>query len=238
VNLPQSNPNVANPNLARLAGAAAKLAPLLDQIAFVGGCVTGLLLTDPAAAPVRPTLDVDAIVAIASYAEYTLLEHRLRELGFRESHAEGAPICRWLSGDLILDLMPTDSSILGFGNPWYRPALENAQRTRIGEYVIRLITAPYFLATKLEAFHGRGKNDFRSHDLEDIVTVVDGRPEIVDEVRLTAADLQKYLSKEFRALLSNRDFLDALPGHLLPDAASQQRLSLVVERMQQLVVAG
>jgi len=224
-----------NPNLAQLVAAATKLEPILDQIAFVGGCVAGLLLTDPAAAPVRPTLDVDAIVAIASYAEFTQWEKRLRELGFRESHAEGAPICRWLHGDLILDLMPTDPSILGFSNRWYGPALENSPRTRIGEFEIRVITAPYFLATKLEAFHGRGKNNFRSHDLEDVVTVIDGRSELGDEVRLVAADLQQYLSEEFRALLSNRDFREALPGHLLPDAASQQRLGLVVNRMQQLV---
>ena len=225
-----------NPNLAQLVAAVAKLAPLLGEIAFVGGCVTGLLLTDPAAAPVRPTLDVDAIVAIASYAEFTLLENRLRELGFRESHAEGAPICRWLHGDLILDLMPTDSSILGFSNRWYRPVLENAQKARIGGHEIQIITAPYFLATKLEAFNGRGKNDFRaSHDLEDIVAVIDGRAEIVDEVHVAATDLQNYLSEEFRALLSNRDFLEALPGHLLPDIASQQRLGLVMKRMQQLV---
>ena len=239
MNLSQPNPELANPNLARLSDAAKKLAPLLDQIAFVGGCVTGLLLTDPAAAPVRPTLDVDAVVAVGSYGEFTILENRLRELGFHQSNAEGAPICRWLSGDLILDLMPTDASILGFSNRWYRPALENAQRMRIGEYEIRLITAPYFLATKLEAFHGRGQNDFgMSHDLEDIVTVIDGRPEIVDEVHLAQQDLQRYLSDEFRALLSNRDFREALPGHLMPDAASQQRLGLVVKRMQQLVVQG
>lgn len=141
-----------NPNLAQLVAVAAKLEPMLDQIAFVGGCVTGLLLTDPAAASVRPTLDVDAIIAIASYAEFTRLENHLRELGFHESHAEGAPICRWLNGDLILDLMPTDASILGFSNRWYGPALENAQKTRIGDYEIGVITAPYFLATKLEAF--------------------------------------------------------------------------------------
>lgn len=225
-----------NPNLAQLAAAAAKLAPLLDQIAFVGGCVTGLLLTDSAAAPVRLTFDVDAIVAIPSYAEFTLLENRLRELGFRESHAEGAPICRWLHGDLILDLMPTDPSILGFGNRWHGPALEKVQRVRIGEYEIRLITAPYYLATKLEAFHGRGKNDFRmSHDIEDVVTIIDGRPEIVDEVRIAASDLRDYLGEEFRALLSNRDFREALPGHLLPDSASQQRIGLVVKRMEQLI---
>jgi hypothetical protein len=233
VNTPQQHLN-----LEQLLAAAVKLKPLLDQIAFVGGCVTGLLLTDPAAAPVRPTLDVDAIVAIGSYAEFILLENRLRELGFRQPHTEGAPVCRWMSGDLILDLMPTDSSILGFSNRWYGPALENAQRAKIGDYEIRVITAPYFLATKLEAFHGRGKNDFSSHDLEDIVTVADGRPELVDEVHLAPADLQKYLSDEVKDLLSNRDFLESLPGHLLPDAASQQRLGLVLGRMKQLTLEG
>jgi predicted nucleotidyltransferase len=227
-----------NPNLARLTAAAEKLEPLLDRLAFVGGCATGLLLTDPAAAPVRPTLDVDAIIAIGSYAEFTLLENQLRVLGFHQPHSEGSPICRWMSGDLILDLMPTDSSILGFSNRWYYAALENAKRMRIGEYEIRLITAPYFLATKLEAFHGRGKKDFSSHDLEDIVTIIDGRPEVVEEVHLTPPDLQKYLSDQFRGLLSNRDFLEAMPGHLLPDAASQQRLGLVLKRMQQLVAEG
>ena len=230
------NPSPPNSNLAQLVAAASKLKPLLDQIAFVGGCVTGILLSDPAAGPVRPTLDVDAIVAVASYAEFTVLENRLRDLGFRESRTEDAPICRWINGDTILDLMPTDASILGFSNRWYSPALEHAQKTRIGEYEILVVTAPYFLATKLQAFHGRGNNDFRmSHDLEDIVTVVDGRSEIVDEVHLAPADLRTYLSEEFHALLSNRDFLEALPGHLLPDAASQQRLALVMRRMQQLV---
>jgi predicted nucleotidyltransferase len=233
------NTHPENPNLAPLIAATEKLRPWLDQIAFVGGCVTGLLLTDPAAAPVRPTFDVDAIVATGSYAEFTVLENRLRELGFHHSHTEGAPICRWFCGDLILDLMPTDSSILGFSNIWYRAAFENAERTRIGGLEIRIITAPYFLATKLEAVHGRGRNDFRlSHDLEDIVTVIDGRAELAEEVRTAPPELRKYLRGEFRDLLSNRDFLEARPGHLLPDAASQQRLQLVMKRMQQLVVEG
>lgn len=226
----------SNPNLAQLVVAAEKLGPLLDQIVFVGGSVTGLLLTDPAAGPVRPTLDVDAIVAMQSYAEFTELESRLRGLGFQQSRAEGAPICRWLNEDLILDLIPTDASILGFNNAWYAPALEHAQTIRIGDAKIRLITAPYFLATKLEAFHGRGRNDFRmSHDVEDIVTVIDGRVELADEIHIAPTDLREYLSHEFAALLSNRDFLEAFPGHLLPDAASQQRLQLVMKRMQQWV---
>jgi len=226
-----------NPNLSLLLGAAERLAPLLDQIAFVGGCATGLLLSDPAAAPVRPTLDVDAIVEVASYAEFMALEKRISDLGFHRPHGDGVPICRWVAGDLILDLMPTDPSILGFNNRWYRPALQNAQTARIGDHNIRIVTAPYFLATKLEAFHSRGKNDYRmSHDLEDIITVVDGRPELEKEVSLSGPELRQYLSDEFRLLLSDPGFLEALPGHLRPDAASQQRIGLVLERIHQMIV--
>ena len=227
-----------NPNEALFLTAVERLAPLLDEIAFVGGCATGLLITDPGAAPVRPTLDVDAIVEIASYAELVVLEERLRKLGFQPAHREGAPICRWTHEGLIFDLMPTDATILGFGNRWYRPALRNAGRMRIGDREIRLITAPYFLATKLEAFHGRGRRDYRmSHDLEDIVTVIDGRPEIVDEVLQAEPLLLHHLSDTFSTLLADRDFVESLPGHLLPDAISQQRITIVVNRIQQ-IAAG
>jgi predicted nucleotidyltransferase len=227
-----------NPNLAQLLELAEKLGDLCSRVVFVGGCVIDLLITDPASAPVRPTLDIDAIVAVSSYPEFTLLEDRLRALGFEQPHVEGTPICRWRAGTLIFDLMPTNSSILGFSNTWYQPAFENSQRARIANFEISLITAPYFVATKLEAFHGRGKNDFHSHDLEDIVTVVDGRPELAAEARASRGDLQEYLSNEISKLLANNDFLEALPGHLFPDVASQQRLGLVLNRMRQLVLIG
>ena len=222
-----------NPNLARFLEAVQKLGPLLDRVVFVGGGVTGLLITDPAAPPVRPTLDIDAMVEIGSYAELTVLGNRLKELGFCESREM---ICRWTNADLILDLIPTDASILGFTNRWYRPAMEQAQRIRVGEHDARLITAPYFLATKLEAFRGRGNEDYRtSHDLEDIVTVIDGRSEIVEEVRGASQELRSYLSAEFRALSSNRSFLDSLSGYLPPDAVSQARYGLVLDRMRAMV---
>jgi hypothetical protein len=132
--------------------------------------------------------------------------------------------------------MPTDSTLLGFSNRWYRAALENSITAEVGHHQIGLISAPYFLATKLGAFHGRGQFDYRmSHDLEDIVAVIDGRPEIVAETQTSETSLQQYLSDEFRALLSERDFLEALPGHMLPDAVSQQRIRIVLDRMQQII---
>src|SRR5277367_5372031 len=103
---------------------AARLKPLLPEIVFVGGCTTGLLITDPAASPARATDDVDVIVEVAFYAEYARFSKRLRNLGFSEDSSEGAPICRWLVDQMKLDVMPTDETILGFSNRWYKPACQ------------------------------------------------------------------------------------------------------------------
>jgi hypothetical protein len=61
---------MANPNLQLLTDAAKLLKPILGELVFVGGCATALLITDSAAADVRPTFDVDAIAEITSYAAY------------------------------------------------------------------------------------------------------------------------------------------------------------------------
>jgi hypothetical protein len=57
---------------------------LRDELVFIGGVVTGLLVTDPAAGEPRVTLDVDAIAEILSYAEYAAFGDRLRNLGFQK----------------------------------------------------------------------------------------------------------------------------------------------------------
>ena len=91
--------------------------------------------------------------------------------------------------------------------------------------VIRAITAPYFLATKLEAFHGRGRGDlFASHDIEDVIAVIDGRPTITEEIQAADASVRTFISRTIASLLADRRFLDALPGYLLPDTANQRRL--------------
>lgn len=98
------------------------------------------------------------------------------------------------------------------------------------------ITPPYFLGTKLEAFHGRGERDFMtSHDMEDIIAVLDGNLEVVEEVAQAPNDIQAYLANEMSALLADEDFRDALPGHLPGDTASQQRVPLILERMREII---
>jgi hypothetical protein len=224
-------------NLEQLITAARLLRPLLGELVFVGGSVTGLLITDDAAGDPRSTLDVDAIAEITSYAEYTEFGDRLRALGFSEDTSEGAPLCRWVHHGAILDVMPLDEKILGFSNRWYRAAMESSVTQRLlDDLEVRIVTAPLFIATKLEAFKGRGKQDFfGSRDLEDLVSVVDGRAALVTEVRSAAYQLPAYIRNEVRALLATPGFRDALPGYLLPDAVSQSRISLVLRRLEELV---
>lgn len=225
-------------NLQQLIDAAQLLRPLLHDLVFVGGCVTGLLITDQAAGAPRTTFDVDAIAEITSYAQYAEFGERLRALGFAEDASVGAPVCRWVLQRTVLDVMPLDEKILGFSNRWYRAAMSTAVTQRLAENLeIRMVTAPLFLATKFEAFKSRGEGDFAaSHDMEDLISVVDGRPAVVEEVQAATLELRAYVRTEITALLSAPAFLDALPGYLLPDAMSQARIASVLRRLNALTV--
>jgi len=221
-------------NLAMIRHVASRLGHLRDRVVFLGGAATALLITDSAAPDVRATIDVDVIVEIASKGDYYKLADSLRSAGFAEDVSEGAPVCRWLVDGVIVDIMPTDEEILGFSNRWYKDALQHAAVQLISDDIaIRLVTAPYFLATKIDAFHNRGADDyFASHDMEDIITLLDGRSEVVEEVNAAPADVRDFLAEEFERFLKNRAFLDALPGHLMPDLASQQRAPVLMERIR------
>ncbi len=130
--------------------------------------------------------------------------------------------------------MPIDEKILGFSNRWYKPAMESAQTVQLAnDLPIRVVTAPLFLGTKLEAFKGRGKKDcFASHDLEDIIAVIDGRTSLLDEILHAPKELKVYLAREIQKLLGRQEFMDALPGYLLPDPASQARLGKLLKTLR------
>lgn len=231
-------PRAANPNIAIMELAVARLGALVDEMVFLGGCATGLLITDPLAPPVRATNDVDVICEVASLIDYQRLSKRLRALGLREDQGADAPICRWRAEGVVLDVMPTSPDILGFGNPWYQPAFAAAEQVALPSgRAIRMVSAPYFLAAKLAAFDGRGQGDYvASHDLEDIVAVLDGRPEVIEEIRQCESTLREHLQDCLAVLLKEARFLEALPGHMPGDAASQARVPIIVERLK--AIAG
>lgn len=225
-----------DPNRAMLEAAAKVLEPLLDEVVLVGGCATGLLVTDPAVGSIRPTIDIDVITEVGSYVHYSELSIRLRNLGLIEDTRQDAPTCRWRYQDqLIIDVMPTDEKVLGFSSRWYQPAIASAQETELAGLRLRVIAPVHFIATKIEAFRGRGHGDYSaSHDLEDVMTVIDGRPEILGEVSEAEAEVRIYIASEIAQLLGAPSFREAIPGFLLPDPASQARHPLLLQRLDAL----
>ena len=111
---------MANPNLSLLIGMAQAMGPLCNQVVFVGGCATGLLVDHMDLMDVRPTRDVDAIVEVASLAAYHRLAEQLMQRGSKQTMADNTPPFRWFWNRMQLDLVPWDEKVLGFANPWYR----------------------------------------------------------------------------------------------------------------------
>ena len=229
--------NANDPNIALLEIVATHLGDdLREQMVFVGGAVAGLLITDPALPAIRPTEDVDLVVQATVLREYHAAELALRAQGFVQDMEMHAPICRWRIANVAVDVMPMEERVLGFANRWYPLAINTADYFALPSGLqIKLIQAPVFIATKLEAFADRGKGDFLfSHDLGDLIAIIDGRDSLLAECKSHALELKAYLQTKFSALIENRAFMQALSGHLAPDSAGQSRLPLLEAKLREL----
>lgn len=225
----------ATANLRMLEFVARKLGPLNDEVVYLGGCSTALFITDSLLLDVRPTKDVDCIVDIVSRSEYYKFSKKLEKQGFKQSMNDSV-ICRWRYDDVILDVMPTDEGILTFGNRWYKEAITKPIIHQLAEdLVIKSVTAPYLLATKIEAFNTRGNRDFlASHDFEDIINVISGRVEISEEVNLENEELKSHLKHFFEKIINDDEFITALPAHINEGPATEQRLEIVTNRIRKI----
>lgn len=221
---------------AMLERVATALGPeLCQQMTFVGGCTTGLLLTDEyTLEQVRHTDDVDLIVHTLGYVGFAQLQEQLKTHGFSIPPAtDEAPTCAMKLGDLRVDFMPDNATVLGFGNRWYQDAMASASSYPLTDDLsIRLVSPVYFIATKLEAYNGRGNNDpLDSRDIEDILNLVDGREELLDEIKAAAADVQSYIATEISQLLNISDFEYAVQSQARGNAGREE---VIFERLEAL----
>ena len=190
-------------------------------------------MTDIGAPPPRHTLDVDLIVRVASTSEYaTVIGPAMRALGAKEDDSEGAPLCRWMLHGVMVDVMPTRAKVLGFSNRWYDGGLDHAITRALPDGTeISILDAPHFIATKIEAFLGRGRNDFRSSkDIEDIIAVIDGRPELGTEIRTSPPDLRASVRATLGRWMSG-EFAESIAGHLPGDMDNYGRAEVVEQRI-------
>ncbi|MGO0309531.1 hypothetical protein ACTL6P_23620 [Endozoicomonas acroporae] len=210
---------------------------LLEQVAFVGGATVSLHLDDAQPMDIRSTKDVDFIVSVTSYGDYQRLAEKLRERGFAEDSepedGEFSPICRYVCKGIIVDVMPDNEDILGFSNPWFQIGREKAVAyTLPGDVSIRIVTAPYLLATKLAAYFNRGADILSSKDAEDIAILVNGRDALVEEILSGAEDLRNYVQSEMTKFISDVHFEYLLDNALNGEEA--ERYDIIEDRFFQL----
>jgi predicted nucleotidyltransferase len=209
------------------------LEELADKVIFIGGATVSLYAQRPVT-EIRPTDDIDILVELLGYKDYASLEEKLRVKGF-ENDMESGMICRYKLRGIVVDIMPVSDKILGFANRWYPAAAANATQITLDETLtINIFQPVYLLATKLEAFKSRGKNDGRlSSDFEDIIFLLNNRSSIWEEMSATTGELNAYLVLECRQLLVNPYLDEWISVHL--DYAEQKRVRYIVGSMNEFV---
>ena len=199
-------------NLVRIKAVHNALGDLRDEVVFVGGATVSLYV-DRMAEEVRPTEDIDIVVELWAHKDYAAIDERLRKMGFVNDQDSGV-ICRYIVQGIIVDVMATGENALMFTNRWYADGFKNTMNYQIDENSIKIFTPPYFIASKLEAFKGRGGNDGRtSTDFEDIIYVLENRRAIWDELKSANEDVRTYLQDEFRNLLTVEHFEEWVDVH-------------------------
>ena len=182
---------------------------------FVGGATLPFYLPELYWPKVRATDDVDVVVELITRKNLYDFEESLREAGFRNDTREEAPVCRWLYNGISVDIMSPDEKVMGFSNKWYREGLKESILLQKPFPEARVLSLPYFIASKLEAFEGRGKKDYQaSHDLEDIISILETYSDspLFHDFKGLNKDLAKYIESRLNLLMQESDFIDTLPG--------------------------
>lgn len=220
-------------NVLRIKAVAHELNTLHEKVVFIGGATVSLYADRPVL-EIRPTDDVDVIIEILNYRGRADLEERLMRIGFTNDIDSGI-VYRYKIRGIVVDVMPTDDPSIGFLNKWYQAGFENSIVYRIDDHcTINILDTPYFLATKLEAFKGRGKNDGRtSQDFEDIVFVLENRVSIWHELNALEGEISRYLKKEFSELVKNKYLVEWIDCHV--GRASPPATYLILEQIKKFI---
>ncbi|NCN42246.1 hypothetical protein GW916_13465 [bacterium] len=202
-----------------------------DEIVYLGGSTISLYITEPQHIKIRETFDVDCIVEVAHREEYETFSKKLRRLGFSED-IDGQVTCRFKKGELILDAMPTDERILGFSNSWYKEGFKKSVKYDLDGIEINIFDLPYLVATKIEAFNARGKGQYSySHDIEDIVTLIDGCHDFAEQLAAAGPRIKEHLAKQLSALIKEKSFLDSIEAHISDRMNMRGRKKIIIDRI-------
>jgi hypothetical protein len=204
-----------------------RLGDAADRCALVGASCASLF--PPGRVPIRETADIDLIVRASGYAEWQAELGAFRAAGFLEDPASPV-MCRLVGHGLIVDVMPVPWDELGT-NLWYVDAW-NA-RVRDSNTGLFRITPLYFLATKLEAFKGRGRADpAMSDDLADIVIFLRNQTISWVEIEGGTDTVHRYIRDALRAIAALEERSYAVSGSFEGTAAGQAEATALLARLR------
>lgn len=205
-----------------------------DEVVFVGGSVLGLYIRDSVAAEVRPTMDIDVFLHVVSASDAENIRQRMITAGFQQL-AEDTVMCRFRLSGTVVDVMSTTSVSWMPSNRWFLPGLSHTIRVDIDGIGIRLLSLPYFISAKWDAFQSRGMDEPRlSHDFEDIAWLIDHVVDL-DEI-LSASDehVRRHVIHIFELILERSDTLEALRANIEP-ATREARYQAAIARLRHIV---
>ena len=218
-------------NKERVLKIATALEELNAKVVYVGGSVVQFYASDLGASDPTSTYDVDCVVDLTSYLEYHTFEEELHAKRFNNDTSEGAPICRYLFDDEIIDFMPKVGTEIGESNRWYPMGVEHKQSFSLNpNTVIFIMPVTYYLASKTEALKSRGGMDYRgAKDFEDIIYVVNTCPDLKKEI-LESVDeeVKEYLKSEFSTICQRPNIREEVECALTED----DRVDYILDKMK------
>lgn len=221
-------------NIDRIEIVAEGLNGHLEDVIFIGGACIQFYVDNPELNDYRPTKDIDYLIEIYTYSDYSKYEKMLRSLEFRDDSSEGAPICRKVYKNILVDVIPDDPMIIGFSNiPWFNEGRELAKSIKLPSgRIIKILPLSYFLAAKLEAWKDRGEGDYlANHDIEDIITIIDGN-ENLREILESPSTVKEFIKLSFIDLLNSLSFKSSIAGHIGFETSAIERARNVVLKME------
>ncbi|ELR72901.1 hypothetical protein C900_00862 [Fulvivirga imtechensis AK7] len=213
---------------------AKALDDLNEQVVYVGGAVVSLYIDDPAADDVRPTKDIDLSFEILSIGELELLREELNKRGFKQTFEDNV-ICRFRLDDKKVDVMATEEIGWAPANRWFKDGFKNSYTVDVEDVTIRLMPFPYFLASKFDAFKGRGAKDARmSHDFEDIVYLLNYTSDFTEIILSSDAEVRIFLINCFEEILNDKLLQEAIIAHMYY-AEREERFNIIIDQIKETI---
>lgn len=209
---------------------------LNKKVFYLGGSTLSLYVPKYAAAQNRVVGEVDCVLGSLTLNDYFQWEESLTERGFVKEGAINQFQHRWRYEGIAVNILAPNRETLSYNYRWLDEGIFHAQSYSIAEGVsIKSFTPAYFIAAKIESFLNKAEGDFRtSEDFEDLMFVLDNRPQIVEELCQSFYEVRNYIQQYFMRFLMDPTLEEGL-YYVLPFGTDELHVNHIRSLLQAIV---